>query len=556
MESFFEKLNRRLPLPYPHFMAFAPLDVWARMLLKGAAWRRVPARYWTRVGGGLFTSALGTVLTLPERALVGMGLRIAWRFKRTKPTQPLGSVHGSPKVVCILGYFRSGTTHLHYLMSCDARLCTPRWYQALAPQGFVLSWAFLRWFLVPFLASTRPQDDVAIGPEWPAEDDFALCNWSLSSSMPGRMVLPREWNLKGDHGWSRLHNLTGLSPAELRCWGYHVWAFAWKIAKVNRDRGVLLKNPSHTGRVRELVRVFGTENIKFVHLSRDAGAVVRSNVAMHQRFGPYLLQDHVGDQEVRRRIIEEYEETERRFLAEAAELPPGTLARMRYQDLVADPISEMRRVYAELGMAWTDDLHARLATYLASVRDYRAAGDRRLTTSAPEAAREPEAPAPAELAWMREAFGHDRPTISKREVADQSSVRREGLIESMLNPMIACLLWATAWIGVAKLTGDRLDWLTWPTGVVLGSIVIRSRGRGSVELGLFAASLTILTLTLVAYPATALVFYAARVPMPWGDVWDSTRDGMMATNNLVWLFLGIVSAYRLASRKQLVAPGG
>lgn len=509
-------------------MAFAPLDVWGRMLARGGAWKRVRPRYWVRVAGGLFTSALGTALTLPERVVMGV-LAVATR-------RSCGRWRPEVKVLCVLGYFRSGTTHLHYMLACDPANVTPKWYQALAPQGWVVSWAFLRWFLVPFLASTRPQDDVAIGPEWPAEDDFALCNWSLSSSMPGRMVLPREWAR-----WKGLHNLEGVTERDLRRWREHVRAFAWKMG---RGR-VLLKNPSHTGRVGELVRVFGAENVRFIHVSREPNAVVRSNVAMHGRFEPYLLQTAVGDEEVRRRIIEEYDATERKFLTEAAELGPGMLARVRYQDLVADPIGQLRRAYAELGLSWSEALETRLRRYLASVRAYRAGQARGVGGGNP-------GPESAELDWMLDAFGHRAPTVAGVDLPHEPA-RDEGAWVGQL--VVAALLWAAAWIGVARLTNDRLDWLVWPVGVALGTLALRAAGRGSARLGLAAGAATLMTMLVSSYPATAVVFYREREPMPFADVWDSTRDGMLAVNNMVWVFLGVASAYRLASRKQTATPG-
>src|SRR4051812_11139807 len=100
--------QRRFPvaLPSPHFMAFAPLDAWVRLLARhGAA-----PRYWLRIAFGLFTSCIGTVLTLPERVVLAPVLR-------ARAARNGARLEHGPGVVVILGYFRSGTTHLHYLMS-------------------------------------------------------------------------------------------------------------------------------------------------------------------------------------------------------------------------------------------------------------------------------------------------------------------------------------------------------------------------------------------------------------------------------------------------------
>src|SRR5436189_5550104 len=105
------------------------------------------------------------------------------------------------------------------------------WGGTLAPQGFFLSWSFLRVFMIPFISAKRPQDDVAIGPEWPAEDDFAVNNWTLASSLPGRFIVPRQ-----HRRYDRFHFLEGLSPRELRRWRWTQYAFSWKLARLARGR--------------------------------------------------------------------------------------------------------------------------------------------------------------------------------------------------------------------------------------------------------------------------------------------------------------------------------
>ena len=139
--------RRLLPaFPQPHFMAFAPLDIWLRTLLRGRAILRISPRYWLRLVWCLFTSALGTILTLPERLIWSL-FPIPQGGDRTETDAPPPAsalTPPTPQVLCILGYFRSGTTHLHYILSCDPANTTPRWYHCLAPQGWFFSWAFLR----------------------------------------------------------------------------------------------------------------------------------------------------------------------------------------------------------------------------------------------------------------------------------------------------------------------------------------------------------------------------------------------------------------------------
>jgi hypothetical protein len=525
-------------------MAFAPLDAWVRLIARHGA----SPRYWLRIAFGLFTSSIGTVVTLPERVVLGPVLRARAARTGLRLEHP-------PGVVVILGYFRSGTTHLHYLMSCDPKFRSPRWCEVLAPQGFVLSWAFLRVFMIPFVSAKRPQDDVAIGPEWPAEDDFAAANWGLASSLMGKFVVPRAHSR-----YDRYHDLEGLTARERRAWRFVQWAFCWKLSRGAGGRAILLKTPSHTARVRELVDLLGP-GVRFVHISREPASVVASNVAMAERLEIYNLQSRPEGDDVRGRVVREYIATERKYLAEAAGLGPGMLSTLRYEDLIADPTGSLRRVYSELGIEWTAEFEGRALDYLHSVGDYRAA-------TKPKEGRAAEAGDP-ELDSLALEFGHDRPAVAKRELPQRAAAparSARGLGAAVLMAL-ACF---AAWLVQAWLLRDRHDWLAWPAGVLIGLAAIRAAKVGSVRLGLVAAGLVVAVFAVVSVPATFLSDYAHRTsppygvgyrPLPplraweWDHILKASRAGSMAVNNLFWLFMGAVSAYRFASRKHVHPPG-
>lgn len=530
-----ERLKRTLLAlaPVPHFMSLAPLDAWIRLLF--FPWARVGPAYLPRVVVGLFTSAIGTAITLPERLVLAP---VLWALGRRR-----GHVirHG-PGVVVVLGYPRSGTTHLHYLLSCDPAFWTPRWHHALAPQGFVLSWTLLRFALVPFLSNKRLMDDMAFGPEWPAEDEFAVNNWRVASPLPGRLVVPRL------HAYyHRFHALEGLAPREAARWRACTWAFAWKMSRLAGQRALLLKSPTHTARVAALADLYGSDGVRFVHITRDPRAVVRSNLSMLRRARVYHLHDPPAERELERRQIEELAATEAKFLRESAVLPPGRLARVRYQDLVADPMGELRRVYGELGLEWSGGLEQRLTRYLRTVADYRAA--------TPE--RDEAGPGDASLDAVARLMGHDRPTVPRRELpppeASPAASRRAW--PAMLAASVVIL---AAWVGVARLAGDRCDWLVWPAGAVVGYAGVRAARAGSPRLGFAAAAATLAVLIAVAWPATFFGEYFPRPVRNWEwrrDVWRSTYRGFFSSGNIPWVVFGLLSAYRFASRRHLRPPG-
>lgn len=534
-------LGKLIAAPVPHFMAFAPLDAWARLLMEGVG---VPApRYWPRLALALFTSTIGTVLTLPERLALAP---VLWSGRRRSG----GVVQHGPGAVVVLGYARSGTTHLHYLLSCDRQFLTPRWHQCLAPQGFVLSWAFLRLFLVPFMSNKRLMDDMAFGPEWPAEDEFAVNNWSGASGIPGRLILPRRY----EH-YRRYHFLRGLTGAELGRWRNAEWAFVTKLSWLARGRSLLLKSPSHTARVSELYRMFSSaggrggsaRGVKFIHISRPPEAVVRSNVAMLTRAHIYHMQDGVPEAEIERTIVDELSETLGVYRDEASRLPPGTLAEVRYQDLLADPVGELKRVYAELDIPWTDDFESRLVRYLHSVKNYRAAhgGEKKVEASGVPDAR---------LAPLIGAFGHDKPVRPKAQLPPIAEPRPPRIGLAALAVTALALALGAGWVGLAYAAGDRLDTLAWPLGVALGLTAMVVSRLGSAALGWYAAALTLLVTLGVSLPLTRWVNYAHK---PWDlihfndELVPTTISQLTAGMTIFWTLMGCLSAYRFASRRQL-----
>lgn len=100
-----------------------------------------------------------------------------------------------------------------------------------------------------------------------------------------------------------------------------------------------------------------------------------------------------------------------------------------------------------------------------------------------------------------------------------------------------------------------MDWLIWPTGVAVGLSALKAARKGSVKLGAWCAIVTALVMLVAAFPATWLADYPDRDPVPWEHVWLSTRRGVGATNNIVWIVLGVLSAYRFGSREHVRPPG-
>jgi hypothetical protein len=261
----------------------------------------------------------------------------------------------------ILGHWRTGTTLLHELLILDERHGYPTTYECLAPNHFLLSEAFVtRWlgFLMP---SRRPMDNMAAGFDRPQEDEFALCMLGqpspyLTIAFPNHPPQDQEYL-----------DLEGVPPRALASWKRAFYRLLQQIT-VKDPRRLVLKSPPHTCRLKVLRELF--PDARFVHIVRDPYVVFPSTVnlwkSLYRTHGlqpPTFegLEEHVYDTFVR--MYDRLEKT--RGL-----IDPARFYELRYEDLVCDPVGQMRALYEHLGLGGFEKVLPRLESYLARVAGY------------------------------------------------------------------------------------------------------------------------------------------------------------------------------------------
>jgi len=243
--------------------------------------------------------------------------------------------------IFIIGHWRTGTTLLHELLALDERHTCPDWYQCFAPSHFLVT----RGFIVPWLRflipSRRPTDNMRVGFDSPQEDELALCNMGIPSpyltiAFPNRPPQFQEYL-----------DLQGLPPDAMDCWKGAFVRFLKSVA-LKDSRRLVLKSPAHTFRIKTLLEIF--PDARFVHIVRDPYVVFPSTVNLWKR----LYRDQ-GLQEPRyahleERVFETFRRMYEAFERDRELLAPGRLCEVSYENLVADPMREMRRIYEDLGL--------------------------------------------------------------------------------------------------------------------------------------------------------------------------------------------------------------
>lgn len=264
--------------------------------------------------------------------------------------------------VFILGYWRSGTTLLHNLLTADPQFTYPTMYQTLFPWHFLTTektiTALTGW-LVP---ESRPMDNVAVSWNVPQEDDLAMCVMTLIS--PQMLVaFPHDLTV-----WKRSFDIELLPEREQQEWKDAMLLLLKKIT-LRHPKPIVLKSPSHTYRIPLLLKMF--PGAKFVYLQRNPYDVFNSSIHLRRTMVEENTLGRAVHPNIENDVIEAYLEAFRRYERDKHLIPEGDLCEVRYESLTADPLGEMQQIYRSLSLPGVEALPEILAPQLDEIRGYK-----------------------------------------------------------------------------------------------------------------------------------------------------------------------------------------
>jgi omega-hydroxy-beta-dihydromenaquinone-9 sulfotransferase len=336
----------------------APRPEWTPRIWEGIdffAWMRLLARNRFAVDlSCLYIAAVVTFVSIFHSIL--RLLQEAWlggQIRRTRLRQP---------PIFIIGHWRTGTTLLHELLILDPRHTYATTYDCLAPNHFLLSEKLLTRLFGWMTPSHRPMDNMAAGWDRPQEDEFALCMLGLPSPYL-KIAFPNR-----PEPYPESDDVEGMPPGRRAAWkrGFHRML---QTLTYKDPRRLVLKSPTHTCRIRTLLELY--PKALFVHVVRDPYVLFPSTVTLWKT----LWKVH-GLQEPNYADLEEYVFRKFTHLYERLELSkslmdPSRFHEIRYEELVRDPIGEMRRLYGHLGLDGFDAVRPALERYFKDKADYK-----------------------------------------------------------------------------------------------------------------------------------------------------------------------------------------
>ncbi len=262
--------------------------------------------------------------------------------------------------IFVLGHWRSGTTMLHEVMVLDERFTCPNTYQCMAPNHFLLtSWIALR--LTFLLPKKRPMDEMAAGWKQPQEDEFALVNLGQPSPYSS-IAFPNGENSQG------ALSLEGLSKKQKQSWKQTLFWFLKRVSAQSKNR-LVVKSPTHTARVKTLLEMF--PEAKFIFVVRDPYEVFLSTMKLWTALRQSQSLQTGDNHDLKGQVLSDFETMFEAFKRDRSLIPEGHLFETRFEDFVDSPVSEMERLYGELGLGGFERSRPAIESYFARRADFQ-----------------------------------------------------------------------------------------------------------------------------------------------------------------------------------------
>ena len=328
------------------FLYAGKVRVFLALMLKGyfPDWQYLPRLFYFFITGLLFK---------PLRLLEGLIYhRKVARHKMTEDP------------IFILGHFRTGTTHLHNLLSCDPGTAFPTTFDTFAPGCFLVTSKWLKPLVRPLIPQKREMDNMEVSLDLPQEEEFSMLMVS-PHSFYFQMFFPRHAK---DFFW-KYAVFSAASKREEEQWKAGYYALIRKFSFAYGGRRLLVKNPVNTARIPQLLELF--PNARFIYISRNPYDVFPSTKHLHKKLMPFCQLQDIAFSEVETNIINFYRSQIKKYHIEKHKIPVQNLIEVKYEALEKEPVRVVEEIYTHLGLELTEAFKDNLKSYLKSIESYQ-----------------------------------------------------------------------------------------------------------------------------------------------------------------------------------------
>lgn len=268
--------------------------------------------------------------------------------------------------VFIIGHWRSGTTHLHNILSQDPQMSYTTTYQSVFPDtlfnkaGRFIFEGFAR-ILIP---GTRKGDNVILGTSLPQEEEFALGD-KTPLSFYYFWMFPRSLKFF----YEQFIRFKGIDQSRVESWERDYKLLISKALKNTGGKRFLSKNPPNTARIEKLLEMF--PEARFIHIHRNPVEVYLSTRNFFFKMLPHLQLQTIGQEELDDCIFELYKDLMNDYLKQRELIPEKQLVEIAFETLETDPKACIRDLYQSLDLPGYKESEPHFDIYLDRIKSYK-----------------------------------------------------------------------------------------------------------------------------------------------------------------------------------------
>lgn len=266
--------------------------------------------------------------------------------------------------VFILGHWRSGTTFMHNVFSCDKHFGYNTTYQTVFPNLMLFGQPFFKKNMAWLMPDKRPTDNMELKVDLPQEEEFALSNM-MPYTYYNFWFLPRHMQEYCDK-YLLFNDITEEERAVFK----DTFLKLIKISLWNTGGSQFLsKNPPHTGRIKTLLEMF--PNAKFIYLMRNPYTVFESTRSFFTNtIRPLRLQD-ITDREIEDNFVEVYRKLFFKYEEEKSLIPEGNLIEVKFEDYEKNAFEMTEHIYRTLSIPGFGESRAEIEKYVSRKKGYK-----------------------------------------------------------------------------------------------------------------------------------------------------------------------------------------
>ncbi|MFR9602567.1 MAG: sulfotransferase [Rikenellaceae bacterium] len=266
--------------------------------------------------------------------------------------------------VFILGHWRSGTTFMHNVLSQDKNFSYNTTYQTVMPHLMMWGQGFFKKTTSWVMPDKRPTDNMELNVDLPQEEEFALSNMT-EHSYYHMWFFPQLMEYYAD----KYLLFDTISEEELDEFE-EVFTKLIKISTWNTGgRQFLSKNPPHTGRVKELLKMF--PDAKFIYLMRNPYTVFESTRSFFTNTIQPLKLQNISNEELEENILSIYVKLYHKYEEDKKLIPEGNLIEIKFEDYETDALAQTELIYKTLGIEGFEEARPDIEKYISKKKGHK-----------------------------------------------------------------------------------------------------------------------------------------------------------------------------------------